>query len=158
MQLPQWIEATLEHEHVPYRVHHHRPRYTSQDVAAEEHVSGHRLAKVVVVKAGDEFVAAVLPASRRLDLLAVSETLGGVACRLATEQEIAERFTDCEVGAIPPLQHWEGVKLLADASLMQGRGPMMFQAGTHADAIELSLADWQRIAHPTSGRFATSLN
>jgi Ala-tRNA(Pro) deacylase len=158
VQLPRWIEATLEQEHVPYRVHHHRPRYTSQDVAAEEHVSGHRLAKVVVVRAGDEFVAVVLPASRRLDLLAVSEAMGSVACRLATEQEIAERFIDCEVGAIPPLQHWEGIKLLADSSLMQGRGPMMFQAGTHEDAIELSCDDWRRIAHPTAGRFATSLN
>lgn len=158
MQVPHWIEATLEQEHVPYRLRHHSARYTSQDVAAEEHVSGHRLAKVVVVKAGEEFVAVVLPASRRLDLSAVSAALGGVPCRLASEQEIAERFTDCEVGAIPPLQHWDRVKLLADASLMQGRGPMMFQAGTHEDAIELSLADWQRIAHPTSGHFATSLN
>lgn len=158
MQLPRWIEATLEDEHVPYRVRHHRARYTSQDVAAEEHVSGHRLAKVVIVKAGDELAAVVLPASRRLDLSAVSEALGGITCRLATEKEIAERFTDCEVGAVPPLRHWEGVKLLADSSLMQGRGPMMFQAGTHEDAIEVSLADWQRIAHPTSGRFATSLN
>jgi Ala-tRNA(Pro) deacylase len=158
MQLPHWIEATLEEERVPYRVRHHRPRFTSQDVAAEEHVSGHRLAKVVVVKAGDELVAVVLPASRRLDLAAVSESLGGVACRLATEKEIAERFTDCEVGAVPPLQHWEGVKLLADLSLMQSRGPMLFQAGTHEDAIEMACDDWRRIAHPIGGRFATSLN
>jgi Ala-tRNA(Pro) deacylase len=158
MQLPRWIENTLEEEHVAYRLHHHRPCYTSQDVAAEEHVSGHRLAKVVIVRAGDELVAVVLPASRRLDLSAVSEALGGVPCRLASEQEIAERFTDCEVGAIPPLAHWDGVKLLADASLMQGRGPMMFQAGTHEDAIEMAGDDWQRITQPSMGQFALSLN
>jgi Ala-tRNA(Pro) deacylase len=158
VQLPHWIESTLQQEQVSYRVRHHRPRFTAQDVAAEEHVSGHRLAKVVVVKAGEELVAVVLPASRRLNLHAVGEALGGISCRLATEHEIAERFTECEVGAIPPLQHWEGVKLLADASLMQGRGPMMFQAGTHEDAIELSCDDWRRIAHPMAGRFTTSLN
>jgi Ala-tRNA(Pro) deacylase len=158
MELPRWIESTLQQEDVPYRVHHHRPRFTSQDVAAEEHVSGHRLAKVVVVKAGEELVAVVLPASRRLNLFAVGEALGGVPCRLATEQEMAERFTDCEVGAIPPLPHWVGMRMLADASLMETQGDIVFQAGTHEDTIELASTDWRRIAHPTGGRFATSLN
>jgi Ala-tRNA(Pro) deacylase len=158
MELPRWIESTLQAEHVPYRVHHHRPRFTSQEVAAEEHVSGHRMAKVVIVKAGDEFAAVVLPASRRVDLRAVGEALGGVACRLATEHEIADHVTGCEVGAIPPLPHWEGMRMLADSSMMENQGPILFQAGTHEDAIEMTGADWRRIAHPTGGRFSMSLN
>ena len=154
--LPRWIASTLEAEHVPFRIRHHRPCFTAQEVAAAEHVSGHRLAKVVAVMADEEMVFVVLPASRRLDLRAVSKSLSCGHCRLATEQEMAERFPDCEVGAIPPLPHAGGVTILADKRLAETDGPLVFQAGTHEDAIELSPADWQRIAHPRMGQFAAN--
>ena len=54
MSLPRWVASTLEAEHVPFRIRHHRPVFTAQEVAAAEHVSGHRLAKVVVVMADEE--------------------------------------------------------------------------------------------------------
>jgi Ala-tRNA(Pro) deacylase len=158
MSMPRWIASTLEEEHVPYKVRHHQPCFTSQEVAAAEHVSGHRLAKVVVVKADDELVVVVLPASGRLDLDACRRTLNCSQCRIATEREIAERFTDCEVGAVPPLRHWQDVRMLADARIMELKGPMVFQAGTHEDAIEMACDDWKRITHPSSGRLATSMN
>jgi Ala-tRNA(Pro) deacylase len=158
MSMPRWIPEALEQEHVPFQTRHHRPCFTAQEVAAVEHVSGHRLAKVVIVRADDEWAAVVVPASHRLDMQAVAAALGSPRCRLATEQEIAERFPDCEVGATPPLRHWEGVKLLCDAGLLQRHDPLVFQAGTHEDAIEMSPDDWQRITQPRVGRFALSLN
>ena len=158
MSLPRWIASTLEAEHVPYRVRHHRPCFTAQEVAAVEHVSGHRLAKVVVVMADGELVFVVVPASQRLDLRAVSKALGTAECRLATEQEMAEHFPDCEVGALPPLPHWDNLTILADKRLVDQDGPIVFQAGTHEDAIELTAGDWRRIAHPMIGRFAAACN
>jgi Ala-tRNA(Pro) deacylase len=158
MSMPRWISSTLQQEHVPYHVRHHRTCFTSQEVAAAEHISGHRLAKVVVVMADDELVAVVLPASQQVDLDSVRRALNCSRCRLASETEIAERFPDCEVGAIPPLPHWDGVRILADARIMQMQGPMVFQAGTHEDAIEMACDDWRRITHPASGRFAAALN
>jgi Ala-tRNA(Pro) deacylase len=113
---------------------------------------------VVAVKADDEMVFVVLPASQRLDLRAVSKMMHSGQCRLATEQEMAEWFPDCEVGALPPLPHWDGITLLADKRLAEADGPIVFQAGTHEDAIELSPADWRRIAHPRIGRFAAAMN
>src|SRR5262245_60869272 len=158
MSMPRWIAAALEEEHVPYQLPHHRAGFTAEEGAAAEHVSGHRLAKVVVVKADEELVVVVLSASERLNLDAVRQTLNCSQCRMATAREIAERFSDCEVGAIPPLRHWEGVRMLADARIMELKGPMMFQAGTHEDAIEMACDDWRRIAQPGSGRLAASLN
>jgi len=158
MSMPRWIPRELEQEHVPYLVRHHRPCFTAQEVAAAEHVSGHRLAKVVIVKGDNELAAVVVPASHRLDMQAVSRALNCATCRLATEQEIAERFPDCEVGAIPPLRHWQDVKLLCDARLVQKHDPLVFQAGTHEDAIEMASDDWQRIAQPNIGMFTMSLN
>jgi prolyl-tRNA editing enzyme YbaK/EbsC (Cys-tRNA(Pro) deacylase) len=62
------------------------------------------------------------------------------------------------VGAVPPLRHWAGVKILADAQIMQMQGPMVFQAGTHEDAIEMACDDWKRITQPASARLAAALN
>src|SRR5688500_14531493 len=133
MSLPRWIASTLEAGHVPFRLLHHRPCFTAQEVAAAEHVSGHRLAKVVVVMVEDEMAFVVVPASQRLDLRAVSQAMGDKNCRLATEQEMTERFPDCEVGALPPLPHWDGVTILADKRLLESDQPIVFQAGTHED-------------------------
>jgi Ala-tRNA(Pro) deacylase len=77
---------------------------------------------------------------------------------MASEREIAERFSDCEIGAIPPLPHWDGIRMLADTRIMQLNGPLVFQAGTHEDAIEMSCDDWRRISHPSSARLAMASN
>ena len=158
MSMPRWIPDSLQQEHVPYHTRRHRACFTAQEVAAAEHVSGHRLAKVVIVRADNEWAAVVVPASHRLDMQAVAQALNCQRCRVATEQEIAERFPDCEVGATPPLRHWDGVKLLCDSRLVQRHDPLVFQAGTHEDAIEMDIGDWQRITQPNVGRFALSLN
>jgi Ala-tRNA(Pro) deacylase len=153
MSMPKWIERTLEQEQVRFHSRHHRPRFTAQEVAAEEHVSGHRMAKVVVVKADDAMVEVVVPASQRIDIEAVRSELGCETCRLATEREIAEQFTDCELGAVPPLRHWADVLILMDRHLMRLKGRLMFQAGTHEDAIEMEFSDWYRITQPREGNF-----
>ena len=54
---------------------------------------------------------------------------------------MAQIFTDCETGAIPPLRRWKDVPVLMDASMSNVR-ELVFQAGTHEDAIRLQLEDW----------------
>jgi len=158
MSMPKWIENELMQGHVGYRERHHRPRFTAQEVAAEEHISGHRLAKTVIVKADDRLVEVVIPASLRVDLESVRRELGCKNCRLATEQEIAGSFSDCEVGAVPPLRHWPEVPILMDRHLSALTGPLVFQAGTHEDAIEMDFADWSRMVQPREGDFTGPVN
>ena len=35
---------------------------------------------------------------------------------------------------------------------MEHEGPIVFQGGTHADAIEMDFADWRRVADPQVAR------
>lgn len=62
-------------------------------------------------------------------------------------------FDDCDVGAIPPLVHWRGVKVLLDEALA-GPGEILFQAGTHEDAIRLSFNDWLAVVKPRIDSFS----
>jgi Ala-tRNA(Pro) deacylase len=137
----------LELRGIPFEVLHHAEVYTTQEVAQCEHMSGHRVAKVVVVMAEGRPVELILPASRHVDLDRVRTVLHAHEIRLATEAEMEKYFTDCQVGAIPALRHWKDVDVLMDRSL-NVEGPILFQAGTHADAVRLNFRDWYELVQP----------
>ena len=153
MATPQWVRKTLEGRGIPFRELHHPTAYTSQEVAQREHVSGHRVAKVVVVMADGRPVELVLPASRRVILEHVRDLLNARDVRLATEAEMERTFTDCEIGAVPPLPHWKDIPVLMDATL-SAADDILFQAGTHEDAVLLRFADWQKIVGPRVETFS----
>jgi Ala-tRNA(Pro) deacylase len=139
---------------IPFEELHHREAYTAQQVAAREHVSGHRVAKVVVVMVDGHPVELILPATRRVDLRRVRLFLDATTVRLATEAEMENVFTDCEVGAIPALQQCPGITVLMDRSLNVD-GAILFQAGTHTDAIRLNFRDWYELVRPQVATFSS---
>lgn len=142
-----WVKGLLEAKGLPYQERHHPEVFTAQEVAAEEHVSGHRLAKVVIVMADGRPVELIVPASRRVMLERVREVLRADAVRLATEDEMQDRFPDCEIGAIPPLRQRDDIEVLMDATLWVD-GDLAFQAGTHRDLIAMRFADWIALVKP----------
>jgi len=105
------------------------------------------VAKVVVAMVDGRPVELILPASRRVNLERARTVLHAHDIRLAPEAEMEKYFTDCEVGAIPALPHWKGVDVLMDRSLNVD-GDILFQAGTHADAIRLNFRDWYELVKP----------
>jgi Ala-tRNA(Pro) deacylase len=147
MATAAWIKDMLEKRGVAYEELHHRVAFTAQEVAQSEHISGDRLAKVVVIIADGRPVELILPASRRVVLDRVRKLLAADAIHLASEAEMERIFTDCETGAIPPLRHWKDVTVLMDASMSNTRD-LVFQAGTHADAIRLKFQDWLALVNP----------
>jgi Ala-tRNA(Pro) deacylase len=151
--MPDWMKALLDRGGMRYEERHHRTAYTAQEVAAAEHVSGHRVAKVVVAMADGRPVELVLPASRRVDLDRLRQALGAGEVRLASEEEIQKIFPDCEVGAIPPVDHWRDVPVVMDPTL-KCEGNIVVQAGTHEDAVCIAYADWFATVRPRIAAFA----
>jgi Ala-tRNA(Pro) deacylase len=142
----------LELRGIPFEELHHPEVYTAQEVAQREHFSGHRVAKVVAVMADNRAYELILPASRHVNLDKVRRILKAGEVRLATEKEMKGFFKDCEVGALPPLRHWERVGVVMDPSL-NVEGDILFQAGTHSDAIRLNFGDWYEMVGPQVASF-----
>src|SRR2546422_3953333 len=92
----------LETKGVSYRSLPHGSDATSQQTAAHTHTPGREFAKTVVVRVDGEFAMAVLPAHLRVDLEKLRKWLNAREARLATEEEMARLFPDCEIGAEPP--------------------------------------------------------
>jgi Ala-tRNA(Pro) deacylase len=141
------LEAFLSEANVPFTTHAHVPVYTAQEVAEVEHVPGVTVAKVVMVMGGGRLAMTVLPAPYRLDTRKAAAVLGVEDVRLATEDEFAPAFPGLEVGAMPPFGEFANVATYVDEALARDEY-IVFQAGSHSDAIRMKYADYARIAQP----------
>ncbi len=147
------LEAYLRENKVPFQLQHHAVAYTAQEVAAAEHIPGRMLAKVVMVLGDGKLAMFVLPAPARVDLEKLAAVLGVKEARLAREEEFADRFPGCEVGAMPPFGNLYDLPVYADNSLAEDE-TIVFEAGTHTDTMSMKYADYQRLAEPNAGEFA----
>ncbi len=102
MKCKERLEEYLRVHKVPFETQNHPQAYTAQAVAAEEHVSGNLLAKVVMVMADDKLAMLALPAPYKVNLTKAAAVLGAREARLAHEEEFSDTFADCETGAMPP--------------------------------------------------------
>lgn len=150
MQCKERLEAYLREHQVPFQIQQHPQAFSAQKIAESEHISGKKVAKVVIVLADDKMVALVLPATVRADLAKVRTTLGAKEIRLAEEREFATRFPDCEVGAMPPFGNLYGLPVYVDKSL-QAEESIVFPIGTHTETMSLKYADFARLVQPQIG-------
>lgn len=153
MAIPRSIEHFLGEQHVPYSVLHHRPAYTAQEEAAVTHVPGRQWAKTVACFADGRPVLAVLPASSLIDLERLRTVAGATEVRLASEQEFQAMYPDCETGAMPPLGPLYGQPVFVDRTLASS-DEIVFNAGSHSEAIRVSYDDFRRVVSPTVGDFS----
>lgn len=152
MSIASRLKSFLDERHVRYTLMTHSPAYTAQAAAATLHVPGRELAKSVVVRAGDTTMLAVLPASYHINWKKLSAIVGGEV-RLATEQEFIGLFLDCELGAMPPLGQLYELPVFVDQTLAADE-EIVFNAGTHRDAIRMRYADFAALEKPRVASFA----
>ncbi len=146
------LKNDLDQNQVPYEVTTHPEAYTSQEVAATLHKTGKRLAKVVMVKAGDRLVMCVLPAHELVDIGRLETILGSRQVRLATEEEFKDLFPDCDVGAMPPFGNLYNIPVYLDERLAQYDN-FYFEAGSHTETVTMTMADYRRRVSPKIALF-----
>ena len=155
MAIVSKLRDYLDRERIKYQVVAHSRAYTAQEIAASLHVPGRNLAKTVIVHAGDRFAMAVLPGHHHVDVAALSAMLDGADVRLATESELEKLFPGCEVGAMPPFGNLYGLDVYVSQPLTKD-DEIVFNCGTHTDAVRMSFADFARLVRPHIGEFSTT--
>ena len=153
MSIPRRIREYLDSQNVPYEWLPHPQAYTAQEVAHSLHISGKRLAKTVVLDADGVVVMAVLPASHRLSIPELKSAAEARHLEMLPEGELAKIFPECDLGAIPPFGHLYGVDVWVDRSIAD-QGEIVFNAGTHLDAVRMKYSDYAGLAKPHVARFS----
>jgi Ala-tRNA(Pro) deacylase len=157
MSIPKHISEFLDSQHIAYQHCIHSPAYTAQGIAHTQHISGKEIAKVVMVVADHNMVMAVLPGSHRIDLDLLKRLLNVETIRLATESEFRDLFPDCELGAMPPFGNLYHLEVWTDESL-KSHPIIVFNAGTHAETIQMGYSDFERLVHPNTGNFSVLMH
>ncbi len=132
---------------IGYECEHHPLAYTTQEVAAMERVSGWQFAKPVILMADGQLAMVVLAAPQQVDLDKAKVALEAEQVRLATEDEFAATFADCDVGAEPPFGALYGIPLYMDEHLTADA--IVFKGGSHQETMKVALKDYISAANPT---------
>ena len=135
----------------------HRPAPSAARMAETVHVPGRTVAKGVLVRAGDAFALAVLPATHRIDLPRLAALLGVRELLIATEAEVMSIYVDCERGALPPFGRPYGLTSIVDASLAAG-SEIFFVANSRHEGVRMRFRDYEALETPLRGRFATMIS
>ena len=141
------IAATLEnymtqHE-IDYELLTHPHSGSSHETAVAAHVPEDHVAKAVVVRDAEAFFVVVIPADNWLKMETVNKALNRVL-NLATEEEVAEIFDDCEPGAAPPVGEAYGIETLLDKSLTS-LANVYFEAGDHEQLVHVNGENFQTL-------------
>lgn len=138
----------LDQQAIPYLPIRHPVDFTSQETAAHTHTRGKDFAKTVVIWVNGRAAAAVLPAHHRVELRLLRSVLGTTDIRLATEEEMAPLFPDCEVGAEPVLANLYDLPVYVSRALTDNE-TITFNAGTHSDAVRMKFSDFLKSSRAT---------
>lgn len=150
--IPQGITDYLDRREVKYDRRVHAMAVDGQHLAAALRTSGWSVAKSVLVEVDDRFYLFVLPAPEQVSLERAAEVVGGSRARLADEEDLAEVFRDCELGAEPPFGSLYGVEVVMEERLL-AQPRMVVRAGSHEEALELSTRDFFNLEQPEVGDF-----
>ena len=140
------LRGVLERGGVAFSVLRHEPVYTSEQAAAVRGTPLASGAKALVLKAGDRFVLAVVPADRKLDSRRARAALGVKALRFATPEEVLD-LTGLRPGSIPPFGSLFGLPCYCDPALAENPS-INFNAGDHAASVQMACADYVALEAP----------
>ncbi len=148
MQVAQF----LDQQQVCFETLTHPPAFSAQQRAKYLHVTGRQVAKCVLLLSPAGAILAILPATHHIDTTRLEQELN-TPVRLATDEEVAHIFSDCEWGAIPPFGTMYGIRTILEDSL-NSEDLLVFKANTHVEAVRLRCADFEKLERPLRLRFA----
>ncbi len=143
MAIALTLQRYLAQKGIAYDTLHHKYTSTSINTASTAHVPAEKLAKPVILEDEDGYLMAVIPATRHVKIGKINHVLDR-NMGLATESELEKLFSDCDLGAIPPIGEAYGIDSIVDESLTDFPD-VYFEAGDHEDLIHLKGTSFRKL-------------
>jgi Ala-tRNA(Pro) deacylase len=138
------LREYLDELKIHYDVVKHAPTNTSMETAAVAHVPGDKLVKSVLLKDDQDYLMAVVPSTYHVQLSDLPTKFNRHTMDLVPEDEIASIFTDCEVGAIPPIGHAYAIDMIVDNKLFN-YDDVYIEAGDHVSLLHINNRDFRKL-------------
>lgn len=153
MAVSTHVREYLESHKAGYEALPHAQAFAAREIAHTLHVAEAQFAKAVILRADGRQVMAVLPGSHRVNIHRLREELGASHLEMASESELAALCADCELGAFPPFGNLYGMEVWVDSELARSR-EIIFNAGSHTEALRMKYPDYARLVNPHVALFA----
>jgi Ala-tRNA(Pro) deacylase len=121
----------------------HAPAFCASRRASWLRTPGREVAKAVLLAGPDGLFLAVLRATHEVALDELSGLWSGTV-RLASAEESARVFRDCEWGAASAFGNLYGLPTILDAGLDAG-DRIVFEVGSHFAGVRLTCRDFERL-------------
>ena len=141
------LKKFLDDQDIKYVTIKHSEAYTAQEIAASAHIPGKELAKTVIVKVNGKMAMAVLPATYRVDFDLLKEAAAAEKVELASEEEFKDRFSGCELGAMPPFGNLYDMDVFVADTLAEDE-EIAFNCGSHTELVKMSYKDFEAAVKP----------
>jgi len=136
MAVAPTVEDFLAKHGIDYALVSHPHTGSSHETAEAAHVNEDHIAKAVIVKDTGGYAMVVVPAGNWVEIEHLRKELRR-DFHLATENQLAELFSDCEAGAVPPLGPAYGIETFMDQAL-NSLANVYFEAGDHKKLVRTS--------------------
>jgi Ala-tRNA(Pro) deacylase len=143
MAIAETVQSFLAQHLVEYDLVSHPHTGSSHETAEAAHVNEDHIAKAVIVKDTDGYAMVVVPASNWVEVEHLRKELNR-DFHLATEDELAKLFSDCEPGAAPPLGLAYGIETFLDEALTS-LANIYFEAGDHEQLVHTAGDDFRTL-------------
>lgn len=143
MSIAPTVIQALRFKGVEFDVVEHAHTATAAGSAHAAQVHERQLAKAVLLKDPGGFVLAVLPACEHVDLHRLARVLHRPLV-LASEDDLAEAFYDCEPGAVPAVGEEYLIPTIVDERLRHLE-EVFFEAGDHERLVHISSDGFARL-------------
>lgn len=155
MTIAATLENYLQAQQIKFKTVVHPHSAYSQETAEKAHVHGDALAKGVLVKNDEGYLLVVLPADYVVELGSLHKLLGQEVT-MVDEPGLGEVFSDCELGAVPPIGMAYGVKTMWDPNSSLGKQEeVFFEAGDHQSLVKVSGVQFHELMAPAErGQFS----
>ena len=141
------LKEVFDRAKISYEVYNHPRAFTAQEIAATQHITGRAMAKVVMLNVDGSFIMAILPSNRMVNFDRAKAGLRATEVSLATEEQFAVLFPECEIGAMPPFGNLFGLPVYVDPALEKYES-IFFNAGNHQHTVRLKYRDFKLLVKP----------
>jgi len=135
MNIAPTLVTELARQGIAYDIIEHPYSIFSLNTAHTAHIPDEQMVKSVVFEDNYGYVLALVPANRQVKIRELNQVLRRTM-GLASEQELASLFVDCDPGAIPPIGYAYDIETVVDFAL-DDCDDVYIEAGNHEELLHL---------------------
>ena len=143
MNISPTLVEQLSKQDITFDVLEHSYSNTSLNSAYSANVPSSQMVKSVILEDDSGYVMALVPATHHVKLnqlnMAMNRNL-----TLAKESELKEIFTDCDLGAIPPIGEAYGIETIVDYDLDEC-SDIYIESGNHTELVHISGSSFRKL-------------